>query len=57
VGIYILKDNGEISNKEIEKIVERIDEIKSNCKTDEEKFKIMIDEVIDNLVELVQSSK
>ena len=54
---YILKDNGEISNKEIEKIVEKIDEIKSNCKTDEEKFIIMIDEVIDNLVELVQSSK
>ena len=54
---YILKDNGEISNKEIEKIVEKIDEKKFSYKTDEEEFINIIDEVIDNLVELVQSSK
>lgn len=54
---YILKDNGEILNKEIEKIVEKIDEKKMSCKADEEKFIILLDEVIDDLAELVHPSK
>jgi len=54
---YILKDNGEISNEEIGKIVEKIDEKKFSFKTDGEEFIIMLDEAIDRLVELVQSSK
>jgi len=54
---YILKCNGEITNKEIEKIVEEIDKFKFNCKTDEKKFKIELDKIIDNLVEITLLNK
>ena len=52
---YVLKSNNAISNDKISKIIDKIDEKKYSCMTDEEEFVNMIDEVINDLVVLVQS--
>ncbi len=47
---YLLKENGLINDKEIEKIINKIDEKKYSCMSDEQEFIDMIDDVISDLV-------
>lgn len=49
----ILKENNLTGNEEVSKIIEKIDEKKYSCMTDEKEFVTMLDDVIDDFVTLV----
>lgn len=49
----ILKENNLTRNEEVSKIIEKIDEKKYSCMTDEKEFVTMLDDVIDDFVTLV----
>ena len=53
----VLKENNLIENKEVSKIIEKIEEKKYSCMTDEKEFVTMLDEVIDDFVTLVNNNK
>jgi len=52
-----LKENNLIENKEVSKIIEKIEEKKYSCMTDEKEFVTMLDDVIDDFVTLVNNNK
>lgn len=47
---YSLKDNGLINDEGINSIIDKIEEKKHTCMSDEQEFINMLDEVIDDLV-------
>jgi hypothetical protein len=49
----MLKENNLLGNEEVSKIIEKIDEKKYSCMTDEKEFVTMLDDVIDDFVTLV----
>lgn len=51
---YLLKDNNLIADKEINKIIDYIDENKSSCMSGEQEFIDMLDKVIDDLVTVMK---
>jgi len=53
----ILKENNLMVNEEVSKIIEKIDEKKYSCMTDEKKFVTMLDDVIDDFVTLLNINK
>ena len=53
----ILKENDLIENKEVSKIIGKIEEKKYSCMTDEKEFVTMLDDVIDDFVALFDFNK
>jgi hypothetical protein len=53
----ILKENDLIENKEVSKIIGKIEEKKYSCMTDEKEFVTMLDDVIDDFVALFNFNK
>ena len=53
----ILKENNLIGNEKVSKIIEKIEEKKYSCMTDEKEFVTMLDDVIDDFVALVDINK
>lgn len=53
----ILKENNLIGNGEVSKIIEKIEEKKYSCMTDEKEFVTMLDDVIDDFVALLNFNK
>jgi hypothetical protein len=53
----ILKENNLIENEEVSKIIEKIEEKKYSCMTDEKEFVTMLDDVIDDFVALFNFNK
>jgi hypothetical protein len=53
----ILKENNLIRNEEIAKIIEKIEEKKYTCMTDEKEFVKMLDDIIDDFVALLDCHK
>ena len=53
----ILKENNLIGNGEVSKIIEKIEEKKCSCMTDEKEFVTMLDDVIDDFVALLNFTK
>lgn len=53
----ILKKNNLIGNEEVAKIIEKIEEKKYSCMTDEKEFVTMLDDVIDDFVSLLNFNK
>lgn len=53
----ILKENNLIGNEEVSKIMEKIEEKKYSCMTDEKEFVTMLDDVIDDFVALFNFNK
>lgn len=53
----ILKENDLIENKEVSKIIGKIEDKKYSCMTDEKEFVIMLDDVIDDFVTLFNFNK
>jgi hypothetical protein len=53
----ILKENDLIENKEVSKIIGKIEEKKYSCMTDEKEFVTMLDDVIDDFVTLFNFNK
>lgn len=54
---YMLKKNGLLDDDEIAKVIDKIDEKKYSCMTDEQEFISMMDEVIEDLVVVMSSGK
>jgi len=53
----ILEKNNLIGNEEVSKIIEKIEEKKYSCMTDEKEFVTMLDNVIDDFVALLNFKK
>jgi len=53
----ILEKNNLIGNEEVSKIIEKIEEKKYSCMTDEKEFVTMLDNVIDDFVALLNFNK
>ena len=53
----ILKENNLIGNEEVAKIIEKIEDKKYSCMTDEKEFIAMLDDVIDDFVVLLNLNK
>lgn len=53
----LLKENGLIDNKEVEKIIKKMEEKKQSCLTDEKEFVKMLDDIIDDFVVLLDFDK
>ena len=53
----ILKENNLIGNEKVSKIIEKIEEKKYSCMTDEKEFVTMLDDVIDDFVALFSFNK
>lgn len=53
----ILKKNNLIGNEEVSKIIEKIEDKKYSCMTDEKEFVMMLDNVIDDFVALLNFNK
>lgn len=53
----ILKKNNLMESEEVSKIIEKIEEKKYSCMTDEKEFVMMLDDVIDDFVALLNFNK
>jgi len=53
----VLEKNNLIGNEEVSKIIEKIEDKKYSCMTDEKEFVTMLDNVIDDFVALLNFNK
>jgi len=53
----ILKENNFLGNEEASKIIEKIEEKKYSCMTDEKEFVTMLDDIVDDFVTLLNFNK